>query len=261
MQFEFCIPLPVNRSGGLPLRATEFEFRFRFLIILALFVGGFWCYALDPLNVAAMVAQRLMGHAVRPGLPGDRHVVQAILALGAALAVLAALLRTWAAAYLQSEVVHDPKIHCEGLVADGPYRYVRNPLYLGGLLFAVGVAMTASRLGFVVIVGGLNLFYYRLIVREESLLGVTQGESYRQFLTLVPRLVPNLSPRVAARGLVPQWGQAVAGETFMWLFAVATTCSAATLNQTVFLTMIVSGVAASLLAKAALWRIGRRGVR
>ena len=127
--------------------------------------------------------------------------MQAILALGAALAVLAALVRTWAAAYLQSEVVHDTNIHIEGLVADGPYRYVRNPLYLGGVLFAVGFAMTASRLGFVVIVGGLTLFYYRLIAREESLLRETQGESYRQFLTLVPRLVPSLSPRVAAGDL------------------------------------------------------------
>jgi len=39
--------------------------------------------------------------------------MQAILALGATLAVLAALVRTWAAAYLRSELVHDWKIHSE----------------------------------------------------------------------------------------------------------------------------------------------------
>lgn len=241
------------------MRATDFEFRFRFLIIMAVYVAGFCCYSLDSVNVAAMFAQRLMGHPVESRIRSDRHVMQAILALGATLAVLAALVRTWAAAYLRSELVHDWKIHSEGLVADGPYRYVRNPLYLGGLLFAVGLAMTASRLGFVVIVGGLTLFYYRLIAREESLLRETQGESYRQFLTLVPCLVPSLSPRVAAGGLAPHWGQAVVGESFMWLFAVAV-CFAATLNQTVFLTMAVLGIAASLLAKAALWRKGPRSI-
>ena len=97
-------------------------------------------------------------------------MLQLILALGAALAVLAALIRSWGAAYLQSEVVHDWKLHGEELVADGPYRYVRNPLYLGGVMLAFGFAMAASRLGFVVMVGGLTLFYYRLIAREESLL-------------------------------------------------------------------------------------------
>jgi len=106
----------------------------------------------------------------------------------------------------------------------------------------------------VVIVSGLILFYYWLIAREESLLSETQGESYRQFLKAVPRLMPRLSPRVAARGLVPRWGQAVIGETFMWLFATAVASFAATLNQRVFLTTMVAGIAASLLTKAALRR-------
>jgi len=240
------------------LRATEFEFRYRFFIIAAIFTAGFWCYALDPVSVAVMAAGWLRGHSIHFAVLGDRHAVQLILALGAALAVLAALIRSWGAAYLQSEVVHDWKLHGEELVADGPYRYVRNPLYLGGVMLAFGFAMAASRLGFVVMVGGLTLFYYRLIAREESLLSETQGESYRQFLKSVPRLVPSLRPRVAAGGLVPRWGQAVVGETFMWFFAVAAVCFAATLNERLFLAMIGAGIAASIIAKAVL---GRRSGR
>ena len=245
------------------MRATDFEFRNRFFIIIAPFIGGFWCYSLDSLNVATMFAQWLMGHPVEPRILSDRHLVQTILALGAALAILGALVRTWAAAYLRSEVVHDSKIHSEELVADGPYRYVRNPLYLGGVLFAIAFAMTTSRLGFVVIVGGLTLFYYRLIAREESLLRETQGDSYRQFVALVPRLMPNLSPRVAARGLAPRWQQAAIGEAFMWLFAGAVVFLAITLNQRVFLIVTVSGAAVSLFVKVVLRRKGpgecRRG--
>jgi protein-S-isoprenylcysteine O-methyltransferase Ste14 len=238
------------------LRATEFEFRFRFLVIVAVFFVGFWCYHLDHVNVSTMLAGWFMGHAFNSKVASDRHVVRAILAFGAVLTILAALVRTWAAAYIQSEVVHDTKLHREGLVADGPYRYVRNPLYLGGVLFAVGFALATSRLGFVVIVGGLTFFYYRLIAREESLLSETQGESYQKFLKTVPRMMPSLSPRVAGAGMVPQWGQAVVGETFMWLFAVASICFAATFNQRLFLIVIGAGIAASLLAKAEFWRRG-----
>jgi protein-S-isoprenylcysteine O-methyltransferase Ste14 len=223
---------------------------------MALFIGGFECYALDPVNMSTMLAQWLMGQPVGPGVSSNKHAVQMILGVGAALTILAALLRTWGAAYLRSEVVHDSKLHAEGLVADGPYRYVRNPLYLGGVLFAVGFGLAASRLGFVVIMGGITLFYYRLIAREEWQLSETQGESYRQFLKAVPRLLPSLRPRVASGALAPRWGQAFAGETFMWFFALAAICLAATLSQRLFLTMIVAGVAASFLAKAVLRRRG-----
>ena len=223
---------------------------------MALYIGGFECYALDPVNVSSMLAQWLMSHSVGPGVSSIKHVVQMILGVGAVLTILGALLRTWGAAYLRSSVVHDSKLHAEGLVADGPFRYVRNPLYLGGVVFSIGFGLAASRLGFVVIVGGITLFYYRLIAREEWQLSETQGESYRRFLKAVPRLLPSLSARVASGGLAPRWGQAFAGETFMWFFAIAAICFAATLSQRLFLTMIVAGVAASFLAKAVLRRGG-----
>ena len=62
-----------------------------------------------------------------------------MFASGAALVFVAALLRTWATAYLRTEIVHDAPQHAEALVADGPYRYVRNPLYLANLPLIAGV--------------------------------------------------------------------------------------------------------------------------
>ena len=70
------------------------------------------------------------------------------MGLGALFTILAALIRTWDTAYLRSEVVHDSKLHAEGLVADGRFRYARNPFYLGGVLFAIGFGLAASRLFF-----------------------------------------------------------------------------------------------------------------
>jgi protein-S-isoprenylcysteine O-methyltransferase Ste14 len=236
------------------LRATEFEFRIRFFIILAIFVAGFLCYALDPVSVSAMLAGRLLGYSIDDRVARARHLVQAFIGLGAVLAVLAAMLRTWATAYLRSEVVFDWNLHGEGLVADGPFRYVRNPLYLGGILFGAGFGMAASRLGFAVIVGGLTMLYLRLIAREEHLLSETQGNSYRAYLQAVPRLIPSFKARIPAGNTVPRWRQAVIGEAFGWLFAVALICFAATLNVSLLRSMLIAGLAASLLAKATLRR-------
>lgn len=211
------------------MKATEFEFRYRFWVLAAIYTLGFWCYSFDHVNVVQALLERILGHSLRSA--SDRYLLQGLFALGAGVVVLAALVRTWAAAYLKSEVVHDPNLHADRLVADGPYRYVRNPLYVGGILLSIGFGLLASRPGFLVIVIGNTLFYYRLIRREEAALLETQGESYRRFLAAVPRLVPSLTPRLPSGGRTPHWAQGFVGETFMWLFALCIAAFAATLNQ------------------------------
>jgi protein-S-isoprenylcysteine O-methyltransferase Ste14 len=52
--------------------------------------------------------------------------------LGAFLMVCAAFFRTWGTAYLQANVMRDSRVHTEKLLADGPYRRVRNPLATAG---------------------------------------------------------------------------------------------------------------------------------
>jgi protein-S-isoprenylcysteine O-methyltransferase Ste14 len=141
---------------------------------------------------------------------------RAIFAFGAVLAAAAALIRSWAEAYLHSSVVHDSELHSDKLVASGPYRHVRNPLYLGNILLAVGIGTMASRVGFVVLGGGMYLFIYRLILREEAGLLASQGEGYRRYFEAVPRLWPSLRPRIPAAAGRPNWMDGFAGEIFMW---------------------------------------------
>src|SRR6201987_5370351 len=97
------------------------------------------------------------------------------IAIGALLVFLSAALRTWGAAYLRTEVVHDTAQHSQALVADGPFRYTRNPLYLANLPMAAGIGVLASRTGFVFLLLANRIFVYRLIFREEESLLKTQG--------------------------------------------------------------------------------------
>ena len=189
----------------------------------------FFLYRVDPVNFAVWLL-RVVAPSIDPESARANDLDRLIFGAGAMLVFLSALIRTWATAYLRTEVVHDMAQHSEGLVADGPYRYVRNPLYLANLPLAAGIGTMASRAGWVFMVLGMWFFMYRLIFLEEDGLLRTQGESYRAYLKVVPRFWPALTPRVPSGGGQPRWGQAFAGEMFIWLMGAAVLCFAITLS-------------------------------
>jgi len=211
------------------MRATRFEFERRFWIICAIYFTGFCLSRFDHVSFIAAL-RHLIAPSIIRGEPEATVFARLVIATGALLIFLAAGLRTWGAAYLRTEVVHDTEQHSEALVADGPFRYTRNPLYLANLPMAAGIGVLASRSGFVFLVLANWIFVYRLIFREEESLLKTQGESYRAYCRAVPRFWPALKPRVPSGNLQPDWGQAFAGESFVWLFGVAELLIAVTLN-------------------------------
>jgi len=174
--------------------------------------------------------RHLIAPSIQRGTPEAETFARTVIAAGALLVFLAAAIRTWGVAYLRTDVVHDTAQHSEALVADGPFRYTRNPLYLATLPMAAGIGMLASRTGFVFLVLANWIFVYRLIFREEETLRENQGESYAAYCRSVPRFWPSLKPKVPSGNLAPQWGQAFAGETFVWFFAVAELAIAVTLK-------------------------------
>jgi protein-S-isoprenylcysteine O-methyltransferase Ste14 len=204
----------------LNFRATEFEFRYRFWVIAGIFWLAFWLYFVDHKRASVALAQLILGRANAQS-PRLDHYVSAVFAVGTLIVFLAASMRTWAEAYLHSTIVHDAKLHAGSVVADEPYRHLRNPLYLGTILLSIGMGLLASRSGFVVLVVGIIFFNYRLILREEGNLLQSQGETYRRYFAAVPRLLPSLSPRLPASGAKPNWRDAFSGEIFMWGLAEA----------------------------------------
>lgn len=74
------------------------------------------------------------------------------------------------------------------IVRDGPYRYTRNPMYLGMVAVVLGAGLLASNLWGVVAAGLLWFALDRGVVRrEEAYLAAKFGERYRALLVTTRR--------------------------------------------------------------------------
>jgi protein-S-isoprenylcysteine O-methyltransferase Ste14 len=196
------------------VKATQFEFRFRLWIGFAIYVLGFWAPWLrygSPVHIETTWLE-LSGELGRL-LPLQASSVF-VTSIALFLAALGAMFRVWGTAYLGGSVVHSHTLHARDVVAAGPYRHVRNPLYLGSFLFVMGMAilMPASGAAFAIVASFVQMV--RLILREEEYLGKQQGEAYRVYKSQVPRLLPRVTARVPQSAAQPQWLQAAVGEIF-----------------------------------------------
>ena len=82
------------------------------------------------------------------------------------------------------------------LIADGPFAYVRNPLYLGNIALWTGFACSARLIWVAPLLFLLLAFEYHAIVRwEEALLQQRLGAAYVDYARQVPRWLPALPGR------------------------------------------------------------------
>jgi protein-S-isoprenylcysteine O-methyltransferase Ste14 len=216
------------------MKATDWEFKNRAMVFGLIFAFTFPLYALDPQNATAALANWL---GSRLHLDAD-IVVRWLFAIATLLVIVGALIRTWASAYLHAEVVYAAKVNADSLVADGPYRLVRNPLYLGNIFMILGMGAMMSRLGFLVALVAMIVFCYRLILREEAELRSNQGEQYEIYQRAVPRLFPSLWPRTASAGRQARWGAGFEAEMWFWGFAASVGGYAITLKLWVFFAIL-----------------------
>jgi len=79
------------------------------------------------------------------------------------------------------------------LVTDGPYAFVRNPLYLAGIPLLLGTCWLYSAVTGPDLLGGLVLlafFHLRVVRGEEPALRRRFGQSYDEYCRRVPRWLP-----------------------------------------------------------------------
>lgn len=122
-----------------------------------------------PLVVAAFILARF----------DESYLLPAVL-----LIAFGELLRFWAAGHLRKD---------QTLTTGGPYRFIRNPLYLGSFFLAVGFCLVAGSIWvWILVLLYFALCYIPVIRYEERTLREKFGEEFAQYSRLVPAFYPTL---------------------------------------------------------------------
>jgi protein-S-isoprenylcysteine O-methyltransferase Ste14 len=77
------------------------------------------------------------------------------------------------------------------LVTSGPYGLVRNPMYLGHLIFFLGLALLLSHVAWIVFAAHA-IWFDRRARRDEAHLRTLFGEAYRVYFGRVRRWIPGV---------------------------------------------------------------------
>jgi protein-S-isoprenylcysteine O-methyltransferase Ste14 len=248
-------PAPGYCGLTLPMNASAFEFRHRFWFIMAFYILGFatpwnWALHLDGSGPNTHVWGRLAVLLSKGGSVGIGMAFNAVLAAAILCALAGAFLRTWGSAYLGTSVMRDTEMHSEHIVADGPYRRVRNPLYFGSWVFTLVLALLMPASGAIFTLATLVFFQIRLILAEEASLALQLGKPYTAYCAQVPRLVPALTPRVPSSGARPRWGEAFLAEIFMWGVTASFAVFGWQYNASLLIRCVLVSLGASLIVRA-----------
>ncbi len=229
---------------------TPWDFRNRALVFGLIYGIGFFV----GFNLQANIYHDLTPSYALLGARWGDAGVHAAAWLAALVALAGWLIRVWGSSYLSSGIVWSDVVRTGVLRVSGPYRYVRNPLYLGNLLLALGIGMLGPPSAATIIIVGNIIFVYRLIAIEERSLLQAHGQAYEAYRKSVPRLLPRLTPAaLPATDQRPSWSDGLRGELFMAGFAFAMLYNAAfswtAPNWLVMSPLFFSGFAVQLVVR------------
>src|SRR4051812_18839126 len=104
---------------------------------------------------------------------------------GVPISLCGLALRAWAAGCLAKN---------QQLATGGPYAYTRNPLYLGTLLVAAGLAVASLSPGLAILFTAVFLFVYLPVIQNEEQHLRKIFPEYAAYAERVPALIPRLTP-------------------------------------------------------------------
>src|SRR5262245_40998930 len=112
---------------------------------------------------------------------------------GGALLLVGLALHIWSNVSLARGDAVPPK-----LVVRGPYRFVRNPIYLAGFILLTGTCLLYANVKVADLVGAIVLlafFHWRVVRSEEPQLRKLHGSLFDDYCQRVPRWIPRFSTR------------------------------------------------------------------
>lgn len=195
------------------MRATAIEFRLRMAINAAIILG-FWAPWIKWWGVGRRISliEWLALQLSRLGVGSFSFATNGLIVLALLIALVAAVFRVWGTAWLGPGAVNSINMVAGDVVADGPYRFVRNPLYLGlwCMVAAMSFLMPATGALFAIVL--ITVFALRLTLGEESFLAAQLGDAYRAYFHAVPRFIPRPRGAPANTGAEPHWLRAFFAE-------------------------------------------------
>jgi protein-S-isoprenylcysteine O-methyltransferase Ste14 len=200
---------------ALPWR-TPALFRFRVLIFTLLYLIGFYApwsryVSTGPVSTTWIT---LSAWLARTGLLDYAKATVTVTVAAILFALLGAYFRLWATAYIGAGVMNDKSLRADHIVASGPYRYLRNPLYLGNLLTCVAVSILMPPTGAIVFLAGCVLLTLALVAAEGPHLARQLGAAYDTYRRQIPSFIPAIRAHVPPAPVKARWGQALAAESF-----------------------------------------------
>jgi protein-S-isoprenylcysteine O-methyltransferase Ste14 len=146
------------------------------------------------------------------GAPPPAHLLPLLVPLSFGLAGF--LLRWWGTSYLRGHIMADRRMHSDRLIVAGPFRFVRNPLYLGNILLMVGFGVyfppPAVLIGLVTMAAvGATLAHV-----EARGLRAQHGAAYDAYAQRVHAFVPTFRPVPATATVAPDWRNGLASEAW-----------------------------------------------
>src|SRR5262250_1599692 len=80
----------------------------------------------------------------------------------------------------------------ERLVSSGPYAYTRNPMYLGHIIFLIGLTLTLQSWFAALITIAVAIWFHIRVLGDEKKLASTLGKPYVDYVNAVRRWIPGL---------------------------------------------------------------------
>lgn len=166
-------------------------------------------------------------------------------------------IRLWASGYIEKKGGK--------LATDGPFAYVRNPLYAGNFLLGLGIVLISRNLWFMALfLVGFMVIYRGTVEKEEKDLEALFGDPYRRYLKEVPRFIPRLSPYPFREKIAFQWRLILKHREYVTLLGLAALLPGFYIWEEIILEgeftlkhAIAAGVAFSFLGVVILERIFR----
>ena len=114
------------------------------------------------------------------------HPTWRSILLGSSIAVVGLVIRALASGHVRKN---------EQLTTTGPYAYVRNPLYLGSLIIALGFTLASRSWIIAAVAAAMLIAVYIPVIRSEEEFLRAHFPEFEDYCRKVPRLLPRLARR------------------------------------------------------------------